>query len=121
MSNKPTRAIGAEADGRYRDRLVDAASDWAAGTQSDQYQNYGKIIESLKAQTFESQVEANTLWVGTPDEIAGMIERYNFELGGFEIASLQVNFYRIPKERAEASMRLFSQEVMPRFVSGQYR
>ena len=34
-------------------------------------------------------------------------------VGGFEIASLQVNFSAIPLEDAERSMRLFAQEVMP--------
>jgi hypothetical protein len=38
------------------------------------------------------------------------------DFGGFEHASLQVNFNLMPFEAAMASMRLFAREVMPRFV-----
>jgi hypothetical protein len=34
-------------------------------------------------------------------------------VGGFEIASMQVNFSGIPFTDAERSMRLFAQEVIP--------
>ena len=34
-------------------------------------------------------------------------------VGGFEVASLQVNFNDIAVEDAERSMRLFAEEVMP--------
>jgi hypothetical protein len=34
-------------------------------------------------------------------------------VGGFEIASMQVNFSAIPLKDAERSMRLFAQEVIP--------
>jgi hypothetical protein len=37
-------------------------------------------------------------------------------VGGFEIASLQVNFNTVPVAEAKASMRLFAEEVMPRFT-----
>ena len=39
------------------------------------------------------------------------------EVGGFESASLQVNFGMIPQPEAEASMTLFAREVMPHFKS----
>jgi hypothetical protein len=48
-------------------------------------------------------------------EIAATIERLEREFGGFEHASLQVNFNTMPYEAALASMRLFAAEVMPRF------
>jgi hypothetical protein len=34
-------------------------------------------------------------------------------VGGFEIASMQVNFSAIPLKDAKRSMRLFAQEVIP--------
>jgi hypothetical protein len=34
-------------------------------------------------------------------------------VGGFDIASLQVNFHTIALEDAERLMRLFAQEVLP--------
>jgi len=38
------------------------------------------------------------------------------DFGGFEHASLQVNFNLMPFEEAMGSMRLFAREVMPRFA-----
>jgi hypothetical protein len=40
------------------------------------------------------------------------------DFGGFEHASLQVNFNTMPFAPALASMRLFAREVMPRFAGG---
>ena len=47
-----------------------------------------------------------------------MIARLQHEFGAFEHASLQVNFNTMPYAEALASMRLFAQEVMPRFTAG---
>ncbi len=102
---------------RYLKSLVDAASDWVGGAKSDDYPNYDKIIESLSRETFETQVEKGAAWIGTPEEIADQIADYQRRVGGFEIASLQVNFNTITREEAEASMRLFSAEVMPKFAT----
>jgi hypothetical protein len=55
-------------------------------------------------------------WVGTPDEITRIIATMQADFGGFEHASLQVNFNLMPFDAAMASMRLFAREVMPRFV-----
>jgi len=41
----------------------------------------------------------------------------NADFGGFEHASLQVNFNLMPFDLAMGSMRLFASEVMPRFVA----
>ncbi len=56
-------------------------------------------------------------WIGTPDDIARVIRRYDDAVGGMDIATLQVNFGDMRVEDAEASMRLFSREVMPRFAA----
>ena len=46
------------------------------------------------------------------------LERAKFDLqksiGGFEIASIQVNFGTVPADAAERSMRLFGEKVIPR-------
>jgi len=55
-------------------------------------------------------------WIGSPDEIAATIARLQREFGGFEHASLQVNFNTMPYAAALASMRLFAREVMPQFT-----
>jgi hypothetical protein len=51
--------------------------------------------------------------VGTPGELAQRILAFNDEVGGFEIASLQVNFNTIALDDAVRSIRLFAREVMP--------
>lgn len=110
--------IAREPLNRYLKTLVDAASDWTGGMSSADYPNYDKIISGLAKETFESQVEKGAAWVGTPDAIADAITDYQKMTGGFESASMQVNFNTITVEEAEASMRLFAEQVMPRFVSG---
>jgi len=52
-------------------------------------------------------------WIGTPRELAQRVLAFNDEVGGFESASLQVNFNTIAREDALRSMRLFAREVMP--------
>jgi alkanesulfonate monooxygenase SsuD/methylene tetrahydromethanopterin reductase-like flavin-dependent oxidoreductase (luciferase family) len=107
--------IAREPLNRYLNSLVTAASAWTEGLSSKDYPGYDKIIAGLAAETFESQVQKGAAWVGSPDEIAEQIAAYDTLVGGFEIASLQVNFNTIPLEAAQRSMRLFAEKVMPRF------
>lgn len=109
------REIAREPLNRYLKSLVDAASDWMSGSSSADYPGYDKIIAGLKAETFETQLAKGAAWVGTPDEIADQIVAYDKAVGGFEIASLQVNFNTLSFEDASASVRLFAREVIPRF------
>jgi hypothetical protein len=87
-----------------------------SGVSSRDYPNYQKMIQMISEETFESQVEKSAAWVGTPDDIRKAIEIYDREVGGFESASLQVNFGMINRAEAEGSMRLFAREVMPHFA-----
>jgi alkanesulfonate monooxygenase SsuD/methylene tetrahydromethanopterin reductase-like flavin-dependent oxidoreductase (luciferase family) len=98
----------------YLGQLVDAASDWTSGATSDDYPGYDKIIAGISKETWDTQVEKGAAWIGTPDQIVKQIADYQELTGGFEHASLQVNFHTISYEDALASMRLFSKEVMPR-------
>jgi len=109
-------AIAREPLNQYLKSIVDAASGWMAGVSSRDYPNYQKMIESLARETFESQVEKSLAWIGTPEEIRSAIESYDRGVGGFESASLQVNFGMIGRAEAEASMLLFAREVMPHFA-----
>jgi alkanesulfonate monooxygenase SsuD/methylene tetrahydromethanopterin reductase-like flavin-dependent oxidoreductase (luciferase family) len=102
---------------RYLASLVDAASDWTSGASSADYRGYDKMIAGLRAETFESQVAKHAAWVGTPADIVEQIAAYQKLVGGFEIASLQVNFNTISYEDADASVRLFGRQVLPRFES----
>jgi alkanesulfonate monooxygenase SsuD/methylene tetrahydromethanopterin reductase-like flavin-dependent oxidoreductase (luciferase family) len=101
---------------RYLLAIAEAASDWTTGTTSKDYVNYGKMIEKLKADSFESNVASGAAWVGTPRQIRRQIETYRKDVGDFEIASLQVNFNTIPYAAAKHSMELFARDVMPNFT-----
>ena len=101
---------------RYLKSLVDAAKDWVDGATSDNYKGYGKMIEALDRETFESQVEKGAAWVGTPEELVERIRTYDQEIGGFDDASLQVNFNDLSYDEAERSVKLFGEKVMPSFA-----
>lgn len=101
---------------RYLKSLVAAASDWMSGESSADYPGYDKIIAALSRETFDSQVEKCAAWVGTPERILDTIASYQRQVGGFEIASVQVNFNDLPVEDAEASMRLFGESVIPNLL-----
>lgn len=108
--------IAREPLNRYLRSLVDAASDWA-GMKSQDYPGYDKIIDLLRAETIDTQVKSGAAWIGTPDDIAKQIEEYHARVGGFESASLQLNFNTISYDEAERSARLFGEKVMPRYFS----
>ena len=101
---------------RYLKSLVDSASDWTSGASSKDYPGYDKIIAGLAKETMESQREKNSAWIGSPESISDQISTILADAGTFEIASLQVNFNTITYEQALASMRLFSEQVMPKFT-----
>jgi len=110
------RAVAAPLVDAYLGSLVEAASDWLDGPISKDYPGYDKVIAALRASNAAEQIASGGAWVGTPDEIAATIARLQREFGGFEHASLQVNFNTMPYAAALASMRLFAGEVMPRFT-----
>ena len=56
------------------------------------------------------------MWVGSPAEITDKIAAYSEAAGGFEEASMQVNFHTLEYAKAEASIRLFAEQVMPHFA-----
>jgi alkanesulfonate monooxygenase SsuD/methylene tetrahydromethanopterin reductase-like flavin-dependent oxidoreductase (luciferase family) len=103
---------------RYLKQFVAAASEWLEGTRSKDYPGYDQLIANLDKETFDSQLAKNVAWIGTPDMITKQIATFRDEIGGFEVASLQVNFSRIPFDEASRSMRLFAREVMPTFNEG---
>ena len=98
---------------RYLRSLVTAASAWVSDTRSADYKGYDKVIAGLARETFETQVEKCAIWAGTPQRILDTIATYRRQVGGFETASLQVNFNDLPLAAAEASMRLFGDAVLP--------
>jgi alkanesulfonate monooxygenase SsuD/methylene tetrahydromethanopterin reductase-like flavin-dependent oxidoreductase (luciferase family) len=100
---------------RYLQQSVAAASEWIEGTSSQDYPGYEQLIANLKKETFDTQLAKNVAWIGTPENITQQIATFRDEIGGFEVASLQVNFSRIALDEARRSMQLFAREVMPKF------
>jgi hypothetical protein len=111
------RAVASPLLDAYLHSLVDAASDWLDGISSVDYPGYDKVIAALRASNAAEQIAAGGAWIGSQDEIATTIARLQREFGGFEHASLQVNFNAMPFDAALASIRLFAREVMPRFTT----
>ena len=97
----------------YMRSLVEAASGWA-GTSSADYPGYAQMIAALESETFDSILASGGAWVGTPDQIVEQAKAYQEQIGGFEIASLQVNFATLAFADAERSLQLFGKEVLPR-------
>jgi alkanesulfonate monooxygenase SsuD/methylene tetrahydromethanopterin reductase-like flavin-dependent oxidoreductase (luciferase family) len=100
----------------YLRSLIEAAADWLDGRTSQDYPGYDRMIAKLREATAADQIASGAAWIGSPDEITAAITRVQREFGGFEHASLQVNFNMIPLAEAQASMRLFAARVMPRFA-----
>ena len=104
----------------YFKSLVAAAeqdSGWGAGTSSTDYPNYDGHMGKLREASFESMLDSGTIWVGTPADVKEQVSSYRDAVGGFDTASLQVNFHQIPLADASASMRLFASQVIPSFRS----
>jgi len=122
MMCAPTReeafAIAREPVNTYFQTLVDAARGWSEGASTKDYPNYDKMLTALKGETVESQIKKNAAWVGAPSDIVAMIEAYDREVGGFDVASLQINTKSLPIEKAERSLRLFATEVMSKVQVG---
>jgi alkanesulfonate monooxygenase SsuD/methylene tetrahydromethanopterin reductase-like flavin-dependent oxidoreductase (luciferase family) len=110
------RAVAGPLLDAYLHSLVEAAGDWLDGRTSADYPGYDRMIDKLRQSTAADQITSGAAWIGSPDEISAAIERSREEFGGFEHASLQVNFNMMPLSAAQTSMRLFSEKVMPRFT-----
>ena len=103
----------------YLSSLSSAASAWNHRADAKDYPNYKQLAESLAGETFESQVAKGAAWVGSPTDICDTISEYSRKVGGFDIASLQVNFSSLSSDIAHRSMELFSRKVMPQFKGQQ--
>ncbi len=115
-TRQAARDIAGDRIDAYLASQLDAAKDWITGTTSTAYPTHPKLTEGLAKARFKDKVEDGSVWVGTPDDLCRMIRSYDDAVGGFEVASLQVNFHNLPLDDAKASMRLFADEVMPEFA-----
>ena len=101
----------------YFRTLTDAASDWSSGASTRDYPDYDKLIEMLAKEDVHTQRKKSAALIGDPDDISDMIADFSRQIGGFDIASLQVNLKLLDIEKAKTSMRLFADQVVPRFAT----
>ena len=100
----------------YLAAILSAASGWVEGTASADYPGYEKMYRALEKESFETQVESGAAWVGEPAALVDRIAGFHDDVGGFDVASMQINFATLPFEAAERSLRLFGEAVIPRFA-----
>lgn len=102
----------------YFESLVEAmevGKGWGKGAASKDYPNYENHTRKLRETTFEGMLEQGAILCGAPDDITGQLQDYIDVAGSIEGISMQVNFNMVSREDAAASMRLFSEQVMPNF------
>ena len=95
----------------------DAAAEHAGRQLSPDYKNYDKMIEKVRGETFESQLQHHAAFVGTPADIIEQLHEFDHVMGGVDHASMQVNFNDMPYADAEQSVRLFGEKVIPHFAA----
>jgi alkanesulfonate monooxygenase SsuD/methylene tetrahydromethanopterin reductase-like flavin-dependent oxidoreductase (luciferase family) len=97
----------------YLDSFIRSLSaDGLHGLHESVYQGAEAMTNRLTALTWESMVE-NSVLVGSPDTVAAKIAQLQ-AVGVGEVACW-MNFGGIPPDKARRSMRLFAEEVIPRF------
>ena len=112
----------AEAERRAKPRvenyfisLLDAHLKEKAAPSKDYPAANDKMIDAMRRATFEDRMKANVVFISSPKNLIEQIEGYDHLCGGLDKISLQVNFHDMPVDEAEASLRLFAEEVMPHF------
>lgn len=103
---------------RHFGSIADAMSEHAGKQLSKDYKNYDKMIEKVRAETFESQLQHHAAFVGNPKDVREQLNEFEKVMGGVDQASMQVNFNDMTYADAERSVRLFGEKVMPYFKEG---
>ena len=98
---------------RYADRRSPEA--WQ-DRSSAAYPGYDAIVRELDSMSYDRMLCETRVFVGSPDTVERQI-RSVLELFGDVEPSLQALYGNMPYERAERSLRLFAERVMPRFRS----
>jgi alkanesulfonate monooxygenase SsuD/methylene tetrahydromethanopterin reductase-like flavin-dependent oxidoreductase (luciferase family) len=97
----------------YRDSFIRSMSaEGLEGLHESVYRAAEATIARLSAQTWENLVE-DALIIGSPETVAGKIAQLE-QLNVGEVVCW-MNFGGIPPDQVRRSMRLFAQEVIPRF------
>ena len=96
---------------------IESKAGWGKGTKSSKdYPGYEEHMKKLRETSFDTMLDGGTILVGTPDDICEQLNGYTNAAGQFEYVSMQVNFHMVTKEEAGASIRLFSEQVMPNIL-----
>ena len=61
------------------------------------------------------QIESMAAFVGTPDDIEEQLRGFDDATGGCDEVSMQVMYDNMAYEDTERSVKLFGEEVIPRF------
>jgi alkanesulfonate monooxygenase SsuD/methylene tetrahydromethanopterin reductase-like flavin-dependent oxidoreductase (luciferase family) len=97
----------------YRDSFIRSLSaDGLPGLDESVYRASEAMIQRLQAQTWED-LYTDALVIGSPETVAGKVAQLQ-QIGVGEMVCW-MNFGGIPAHKVRRSMRLFAQEVMPRF------
>jgi alkanesulfonate monooxygenase SsuD/methylene tetrahydromethanopterin reductase-like flavin-dependent oxidoreductase (luciferase family) len=99
----------------YSVALADAVASWGR-TRSSAYAGYERLAQVAQAGDYLQQVAENKALGGTPDEVAAQLEVIR-EWYGDVTVSLQLSTGTATFEEAERSLRLFAEQVMPRFTA----
>jgi alkanesulfonate monooxygenase SsuD/methylene tetrahydromethanopterin reductase-like flavin-dependent oxidoreductase (luciferase family) len=91
----------------------ESAAAWR-GRASSNHTGYDAVMNELDRMTFDRAVRETRAFVGRPDTVALQLESILDRFGEVE-PSLQLLYGNMPHVMAERSLRLFAQEVMPRF------
>lgn len=97
----------------YRDAFIRSLSaEGLNGLHPSVYEGANAMINRLRSQTWEDLLES-ALFIGSPETVANKISE--LESAGVGELACWMNFGGLPVEKVRRSMRLFAEEVMPRF------
>jgi alkanesulfonate monooxygenase SsuD/methylene tetrahydromethanopterin reductase-like flavin-dependent oxidoreductase (luciferase family) len=88
------------------------STDGLVGLHESVYKNAEAMAARLSSQTWESLLP-DTLLVGSPETVAAKLS--TIEQAGVGEVACWMSFGGLPPDKVRRSMRLFAEEVMPRF------
>ncbi len=99
----------------YRDAFIRSLSaDDLVGLDPSVYEGANAMISRLRAQTWEDLVDS-ALVIGSPETVAARVAE--LQAAGVGEMVCWMNFGGLPPEKVRRSMRLFAEEVAPKFQS----
>jgi alkanesulfonate monooxygenase SsuD/methylene tetrahydromethanopterin reductase-like flavin-dependent oxidoreductase (luciferase family) len=110
-SARARRIAGAQVESYFKS--IVRATEGMDTVKSKDYAGYEKQREMFSKFNIDTLIDNGAAWVGSPAEVRSQIESYSEACGGFDYASLQVNFHTLPIDEAMRSIELFGKEVIP--------